>query len=368
MSESTADITGGNPPPPIPWRRVYGLLRPLRRGVAAMLGLTVGGVLIGLVPALVLDPLVNDLVEYHDKPEALLLAGVVALAVVLEATAYICSDTLYARNASRLYRNLRLKMFAGARRRAKRGDDTSGLSSRFISDAETIEHITLSVLDAGAMALVEFVSAFVALVILEPWSAVGSLPLLAATWILTRRTQEPAASAGQRRQEELESMTRSISRELANPDDPDAPSRFRFAVDRVMRAEVRYGWLQALNLQGSGGLAKLGPIVMVAIAALAGARHAGTLIALYLLAQRTFWGFDGLVDLSLGTKTVRGAVARCFGLIDTPQTDLAVAPMASAVQPGRGRMRLGEMPVAVLPHRHNGLSGGDREEVPAPGV
>jgi len=39
---------------------------------------------------------------------------------------------------------------------------------------------------------------------------------------------------------------------------------------------------------------------------------------IYLLAQRAFWGFDGLVDLSLGVQNVRGAVARCFELIDTP--------------------------------------------------
>src|ERR1039458_6171257 len=42
----------------------------------------------------------------------------------------------------------------------------------------------------------------------------------------------------------------------------------------------------------------------------------GTLIAVYLLAQRVFWGFDGLVDLSLGLQSVRGSVARCFALID----------------------------------------------------
>ena len=308
-------------PPPIRWRRVFGLLRPIRAGVAAMLALTVGGVLIGLVPPLVLDPLVNDLVEYNDKPEAVLLAGFVALAVALEAIAYMLSDSMYARNASRLYRDLRLKMFEGARRRLRRGDDVSGLSSLFISDAEAIERTTMSVLDNGTMTLVEFVSAMVALGILEPWSAVASLPLLAGTWLLTRRTQEPAASAGQRRQEELERMTQSIATELHNPAEDEAVSRFRSAVDRVMKAETRYGWLQAFNLQGSGGLAKLGPIAMVVVAALAGSHHAGTLIALYLLAQRTFWGFDGMIDLSLGSKTVRGAVARCFQLIDTPSLD-----------------------------------------------
>jgi hypothetical protein len=46
----------------------------------------------------------------------------------------------------------------------------------------------------------------------------------------------------------------------------------------------------------------------------------GTLVALYLLAQRTFFGFDGAVDLSLGMQSVRGAVSRCFDLIDTPET------------------------------------------------
>ena len=73
---------------------------------------------------------------------------------------------------------------------------------------------------------------------------------------------------------------------------------------------------QALNLQGSGGLAKLGPIAVVVAAAFAGSHHAGTLISIYLLAQRAFWGFDGVVDLSLGTQSVRGAVARCLELVD----------------------------------------------------
>lgn len=317
------DMTDGpqTSPPPIPWRRVTGLLRPMWRGVAGMVALSVTGVLIGLVPPLALGVLVNALVERNDKPEALLLAGLVALAVVLEAAAYILSDGMYAQNASRLYRNLRMQMFAGAVRRSRRGQDTTGLASRFISDAETIERITMSLLDTGAMTLVEFVSAMVALGILEPWGVVAVLPLLAGTWIVTRRTQEPAASAGHRRQEELELMTRAISRELEHGDDPQASGRFRTAVERVMKAEVRYGWLQALNLQGSGGLAKLGPIAVVVVAAFAGSHHAGTLVALYLLAQRTFWGFDGMVDLSLGMHSVRGAVARCFDLIDTPRAD-----------------------------------------------
>ena len=292
-----------------------------------MVGLSVSGVLIGLVPPLALGALVDALVEQNDRPEAALLACVIALAIMLEAGAYILSDGMYARNASRLYRNLRAEMFEGALRRSKNGEDTAGLSSRFISDAETLEQITLSLLDSGTMLLVEFGSALIAIAILQPWAVVVILPTLAGIWIVTRRTQEPVASAGQRRQEELEAMTNSILRELDRHDDPEAASRFGTATERLMAAEVRLGWLRAFNLQGSGGLAKLGPIAVVIVAAFVGTRYIGTLISLYLLAQRVFWSFDGLVDLSLGMQSVRGAVARCFDLIDAPGRTNDAAPL-----------------------------------------
>lgn len=281
-----------------------------------MVGLSVAGVLVGLVPPLLLGVLVNALVERNDKREAALLAVLIALATLAEAGLYIASDGMYARNAGHLYRNLRVAMFAGALARARRGEDNAGVASRFISDAETVERATLSILDTGAMLGVEFVSALVALAALEPWTLPVVAPVLAVTWIVTRRMQAPAAAAGQRRQEELEAMTRSLDVELGHGDDAEAPNRFRIAAERVLGAEVRYGWLQAFNLQGSGGLAKVGPIAVVVAAAFAGVHHAGTLISIYLLAQRTFWGFDGVVDLSLGTQSVRGSVARCLELVD----------------------------------------------------
>jgi hypothetical protein len=43
------------------------------------------------------------------------------------------------------------------------------------------------------------------------------------------------------------------------------------------------------------------------------------LLTLYLLAARAFYGFDGLVDLSLGVQSVRGAIARCLELIPSVQ-------------------------------------------------
>ena len=287
-------------------------------GSGAMVGLTVGGVLIGLIPPIALGLLVDALVEHNDRPEAMMLAGLITLAIILEAAAYVASDGMYARNASRLYRNVRVEMFAGALRRSGDGGDTAGLASRFISDAETLEQVTMSLIDSGTMLVVEFASALVAVALLQPGAIVVTIPALAAIWIVTRRTQEPAASAGQRRQEELEAMTGSITRELDRGDDPGAPGRVHAALERVMAAEIRLGWLRALNLQGSGGLAKLGPIAVVIVSAFLGTQQIGTLLTLYLLAQRAFWGFDGLVDLSLSMQSVRGGVARCFELIDAP--------------------------------------------------
>jgi ABC-type multidrug transport system fused ATPase/permease subunit len=284
-----------------------------------MVGLSVGGVLIGLVPPLALGVLVDALVERNDRQEAAVLASLIAIAILAEASAYVLSDGMYARNAGKLHRSLRLQMFEGARRRHG-GDEegSSGMPSRFISDVLTVDQITVSILDTGSMLLVELISAAVAIAVLEPVALAVIFPTLAAIWIVTRRTQEPAAAAGLRRQEELERLTRSIVRELPDTDAKQATSRFRATLERVMHAEVRYGWLQAFNRQGSAGLAKLGPIAVVVAAAFAGTAHVGILISLYLLAQRAFWGFDGVVDLSLATQSVRGAVNRCFELIDTP--------------------------------------------------
>jgi ABC-type multidrug transport system fused ATPase/permease subunit len=326
-------MTTDREPAPIPWRRAFALLRPLRGGVLAMGGLTVSGVLIGLVPPLLFGVLINALVAQNATAHAALLASVIAVAMVLEAGAYVASDGMYARNASRLYRNLRLLMFGGALRQqtAAHAEGTAGLPSRFISDAETLERATLALLDQGLMQIVEFVTTLVALAVLEPWTIAVVLPSLAATWLIARRVQEPAAVAGQHRQEQLEAMTSTLSRLLASRSHgpEEATSRFRAATERVMTAEVRLGWLRALNLQGSGGLAKLGSITPVLAAALAGRHHAGTLMAIYLLAQRVFWSFDGLVDLRLDAQSVRGAVARCFELIDIPASPAIPVHLAS---------------------------------------
>jgi ABC-type multidrug transport system fused ATPase/permease subunit len=317
-------------PDSIAWRRVLALLRPLRAGLGAMVGLSVLGSLAGLVPPIALGYLINDLVERHGvRPEDALWAGLLAGAILVEAAAYIGSDGLYARNAGRLYRNLRLLMFDGAMRRRVEPDG-EGLPARFVSDVETFEQVTVYVLDTGSMLLVELATALVVLGSMEPMAIPVVVPLLAATWVVTRRMQEPAARAGQARQEELEELTGSLARELGERGGPAARSRFAKVSERLLRAEVRLGWVQAANLHASGALAKLGPIAVVVAAASTGGYRAGTLLTLYLLAARAFYGFDGLVDLSLGMQSVRGAIARCLELVDPGSESSSAEPLEEA--------------------------------------
>ena len=287
-----------------------------------MAGLSVLGSLAGLVPPITLGYLINDLVEKQGlKLEDALWAVLLAGAILVEAAAYIGSDGLYARNAGRLYRNLRLGMFDGVMHCRGRGRaNTEGVSSRFVSDAETFERATVYPLDTGSMLLVELATALVVLGLFEPWAIAVVVPLLATTWLVTRWMQGPAATAGLQRQEQLEELTGALNRELSGTADRPARSRFAAVSDRLLHAEVRLGWVQAANLHVSGALAKLGPIAVVVAAAYSGTSRAGTLLTLYLLAARCFYGFDGLVDLSLSMQSVRGPVNRCLELME-PRCD-----------------------------------------------
>lgn len=290
----------------------------MRGTVVGMVSLTAVGSLLGLVPPLALGVLVNRLAHGHHWERVAGWGALIAGAVLVEAGAYVLSDGLYARATARLYRDLRALMFEGVLRRPPAdAEGASGLASRFVSDVETVEQLTVAALDLGVLGLFELGAALVALGALDPWAVALTGVLILATSLLARRTQAPAAGAGKTRQEALEAMSRTLAGALAERANPGrARGPFHRAANRVLQAEVRLGWLEAANRHGSGALAALGPVGVVIVAAFQGDYRAGTLLSLYLLAERAFRGADGLVDLSLDVELVRGAVSRCFALVD----------------------------------------------------
>lgn len=302
----------------IPWLRLVPLMRPVRAQLAAMVAFTGLGALVGLVPALALGSLVDDLAGAHRGSGAALAAGLIVAAIVVEALAFTLSDGFFTKAVASLYRDLRLMMFAGVQRAPQHSsEDLAGLTSRFVSDAEAMQELIVSPIDTAVMGAFELVSALVALVVLSAPGAGVAVVLGLIAAILARTLQAPAAEAAQERQEALEAMSRSLAGELSRRlRDEGGARRFAQSATRVLHREARLGWLEAVSRYGSGAAANLGPIAVVIVAALTSSLKAGVLLSIFLLAQRAFSAADDLLEIGLDVEIVRGAVARCFQLVD----------------------------------------------------
>ncbi len=284
-----------------------------------MVALTALGSLAGLVPPLALGALVDDLARGRHSGHAVLAGVLIVLALLLEALSFALSDGLFARATSTLYRDLRVLMFRGAaaRRPAADAEGIAGLAARFISDAESLQDLLVAPLDMTVMGLFQLLTALVAVALIYPPGAALALLLIALTALVSRFTQRPAATAAEQRQEALEAMSATLAVSLsARLHRAAAATRFRDAATRVLHREVRLGWLAAANRYGAAAAAALGPLAVVVLAALQRDLSAGRLLALFLLAERAFEGADSLIDLALDVELVRGAVRRCFELVD----------------------------------------------------
>lgn len=327
---------GGRTRTEIPWRRLLSLTAPVRPQLTAMVALTGLGALVGLVPALALGSLVNDLAGSRHDGGASIAAVLIVASIAIEAIAFTLSDGFFSKAVSSLYRDLRVMMFSGVQRRPKQSaEELAGLTSRFVSDAEAMQELIVAPLDTTVMGTFELVSALIALAILDAPSAGLAILLALLAAMLTRLLQAPAAGAAQERQEALESMSRSLAAELSmRLQDGGGARRFAQSASNVLRHEVRLGWLQAGSRYGSSAFASLGPIAVVIVAALTSGLRAGTLLSVFLLAERAFSAADDLVEIGLDVELVRGAVARCFELVDGEREGLpggaAAAELAEA--------------------------------------
>lgn len=296
-----------------------------------MVALTGVGSLVGLVPALALGSLVDDLAGSHDSSGAVLAGVLIVGSIAVEAISFTLSDGFFTRAVSSLYRDLRVMMFSGVQGSAEgSAEELAGLTSRFVSDAEAMQELIVSPLDTAVMGSFELVSALIALAILNaPAAGVAvGLGLLAA--VFARLLQAPAAGAAQERQEALEAMSRSLAAELSRRlRDDSGKQRFARSATHVLHREVRLGWLEAASRYGSGAAANLGPIAVVIVAALTADLRAGTLLSIFLLAERAFSAADDLLEIGLDVELVRGAVARCFQLVDAAEPQPSLAPSAT---------------------------------------
>lgn len=297
---------------PIQWALVWRLAAGTRRTIVGMIALSLVGSVFGLVPSLALGFFVNAVVG-GSRQTALLWVGAIGVAVLMESVAYTLSDGLYARAAARLYRDLRVLMFDGVLQRRLDGERRAALASRFVSDAEAMEDLTVAVLDQGAVSLFDLVAALVVLALLDGWLVGVVAAAIAVSVAVMRHLQRPAGAAGADRQDALEGMSDALATSAAGG--PESSRRtFRSAVEAVSASELRLGWIGAANRQGSQALAAVSQVAVLLVASFQGGLKAGTLLSIYLLAGRAFGAAETLLDASFEIELARGAVARCFAL------------------------------------------------------
>ena len=309
----TDTVLGGGETVAVPWEAVWRLLSPGRRDLAGRVSLSLAGSFAGLVPALALGYVINATVA-GARTSALLWVGAIGVTVIVEGVAYVFSDGLYARVASRLYRDLRSSMFAGVLRRDLHANERAALASRFVSDTELMEQLTVAALDQGAVSVFDLLAALGALAVIDSWLiavVAGAVGLALAVLSVLRR---PAAAASDERQGALEAMSDALVTPGSSAE--STWQRFSLATEAVAAAELRLGWIGAVNRQGSQAMTGVGQVAVILAAALQRGLGAGTLLSVYLLAGRALGATETLFDAYFEIELSRGALGRCFALAD----------------------------------------------------
>jgi ABC-type multidrug transport system fused ATPase/permease subunit len=296
-----------------------------------MLALTALGSGLAVVPPIAAGPFIVSLLHPGDLPHVLGWGGLIAATSVLSAAAYGFSDGIRSTVSAGLYARLRVLMLDGALRAPSSSRDDEGVVSRFISDAEHVEMSTVAALDDLVVAALELLWCLAALTLLDPWSAPTVVVMLGVGAVVLRVAQRPLGDAGQARQERLQELSVALVSVFTRRG-PRAPAVG--AIGAAREADVRLGRLEAVNHHVSRALADLGPLVVVGLAALRGGLSFSVILSLLLVTERALHAAAELSDVAVDVETVRGAVIRCFEVVDgvTP----AVTP-AAADSRRRGR-------------------------------
>jgi ABC-type multidrug transport system fused ATPase/permease subunit len=300
---------GENATRQIPWRRLWDLLRPSRPALAVMLALGLAGSAAGVVPALMLAPLVDGLTHVtHTGLGAAAAFAVLCAALVVEACCFVGADALYGRVTGRLSRDLRVLMLRGVAGPTPVGE---GLASRFVSDAEAPAELTVGTLDVAVGGVFGLGAALSALAALDLRCAVIVGCAAPAVVVASRRLQRHTGELAGDRQAALEAMTGALPAALHR-----RPGAFHAAVDRIFAVETRLSRFESQSTHVPGVITGAGSFAVVMAAAASGLHRPGALLAVFALAERGFRATDDLLYVGLDVELVRASIARCFELID----------------------------------------------------
>lgn len=279
-----------------------------------MLALTALGSALAVVPPLAAGPFVVSLTEHANLAGAARWGALIAAASMLSALAYAFSGVTRSTVSAALYERLRTTMLDGVlRARDPSSRQRQGAVARFISDAESLETATVSALDDLTIASLELLWCFGALILLDPISLPTIVILMVMAGLLVRVVQRPLANAGEERQERLEDLSVAVGGAMMRSARRTAAIS---AIAHTRHADARLGRIEAVTREFAAALADLIPLVVVGIAAARGGLSVGPLLSLLLVSERALSAGAELAHVSIDVESVRGAVSRCFELVD----------------------------------------------------
>jgi ATP-binding cassette subfamily B protein len=329
-------------------RRIGGLARPLRGAISVFLALTVVDAVLGVLPPLIAQRIVDRGILKHDASLVTSLALVVAGIAVIDAGVGLYSRYLSARIGEGLIALLRGKVFSHVQRMPIAfftRTQTGALVSRLNSDVLGAQRAFTSTLSS-------VVSNFVSLVLTAATMLYLSWQITVAALILLPIFVVPAKFMGRR----LQSLTREqmqlnadmstmsterfnvsgalLAKLFGRPEEDDA--LYRVKVDRVRAIGVRIamssgGFLTALTLVAS--LATAMVYLIGGRMAVDGALTLGTMLALVGLLGRLYGPLTALSNVRIDVMTALVSFDRVFELLDLPPM-VTERPDAAVVPPG----------------------------------
>lgn len=205
---------------------------------------------------------------------------------------------------------------------------------------------------AGVAAALPPVGSLVLLIMIDPWLAVafagGVLLVILVLWVFTRRTTELSRDYAETQGRLAALLTEALAgiRTIAAAGTLDREQR---RILRPLRALHRHG-LQVWDVLARSGAqaAVVGPLILVAVLAVAGVRlAAGAISAGELFAAAQY----AVLGAGLGSLTgLLGELARARAGISRVAEVLAVAPIrygSETLRPGQGRLEFRQVRVAI---------------------
>jgi ATP-binding cassette subfamily B protein len=360
------------------WRRVWTFARPYRGTITLFLGLIIVAALLALVPPLVIREILDHAIPDRDRAAIWWLAGLAAVAAIVDAALQIAQRWCSARVGEGLIADLRRALFAKVQRLPIAfftRTPTGAITSRLNSDVVGAQSAVTSTLGSVVSNVIVLVTTLATMLVLE-WR----LTLLAL--IVLPMFVVPARRVGRRLQD--------ISREQMQHNaamSTQMTERFNVAgavlvklfgsLDRenevfgrranaVRDAGIRQAMLGRVFFVALGLVAALGTAAIYGIGAqlvVSGDITDGTLVALAALVTRVYQPLTGLTNARVDLMTSMVSFERVFEVLDAPEP-IADRPGAVDLVSPRGRVTFRDVTFRYPPANASAIASMEQLSVP----